>query len=58
MPYRFSAEVYLEQKGKEYRSVTQWSYKIIYRINEPAKEVRIVEIIHTGRDTTAIGKLE
>jgi len=52
MPERFSSESYLAHKGNEYRSVTKWSYKIIYRIRE--KEVRILEIIHTSRNTTAI----
>ena len=45
MPERFSKEPYLENKGKDYRSVTKWSYKIIYRITE--NEVRILEIVHT-----------
>ncbi|HMQ00391.1 MAG TPA: type II toxin-antitoxin system RelE/ParE family toxin [Cyclobacteriaceae bacterium] len=52
MPERFSTEPYLEHKGNEYRSVTKWSYKIIYRVDE--KEVRILEIIHTNRNTTII----
>lgn len=52
MPERFSSEPYLEQKGNEYRSVTKWSYKIIYRIAE--SEVRILEIVHTSRNTTVI----
>lgn len=52
MPERFSSEPYLEQKGNEYRSVTRWSYKIIYRIAE--NEVRILEIVHTSRNTTVI----
>lgn len=55
MPERFSAEPYLEQKGSEYRSVVKWTYKIIYLVCE--KEVRVLEIIHTGRNVTAIGDL-
>lgn len=52
MPDRFSTEPYLEHKENEYRSVTKWSYKIIYRVCE--KEVRILEIVHTSRNTTVI----
>jgi plasmid stabilization system protein ParE len=56
MPERFSVEPYLEHKGKEYRSVVKWSYKIVYRVGE--KEVRILEIIHTSRNTMVIENLE
>jgi plasmid stabilization system protein ParE len=52
MPERFSVESYLAHKGNEFRSVTKWSYKIIYRIKE--HEVRILEIIHTSRNTSVI----
>jgi plasmid stabilization system protein ParE len=52
MPERFSVEPFLAHKGSEFRSVTKWSYKIIYRIKDD--EVRILEIIHTSRNTTAI----
>ena len=56
MPERFSIEPYLEHKGYEYRSVTKWSYKIIYRVSE--KEVRILEIVHTNRNTTVVEDIE
>lgn len=49
-PFKFAAEPYLEHKGKTYRSVTKWSYKMIYRVGE--EEVRILKIIHTRRNTT------
>jgi plasmid stabilization system protein ParE len=55
MPERFSAEPYLEHKGNEYRSIAKWSYKIIYRVSE--KEIRILEIVHTSRNTTEIEDL-
>ena len=51
-PERFSTEPYLEHKGNQYRSVAKWSYKIIYRVCE--QEVRILEIVHTSRNTTVI----
>lgn len=54
MPERFSTEPYLEDKGNEYRSIAKWSYKIVYRVGE--NEVRILEIIHTSRNTPVIEK--
>ncbi len=56
MPERFSTEPYLEHKGNDYRSISKWSYKIIYRVNE--NEVRILEIVHTSRNTTIIEAVE
>jgi plasmid stabilization system protein ParE len=56
MPERFSVEFYLQHKGKDYRSVIKWSYKIIYSVSED--QVRIVEIIHTSRNTTAIEAID
>ncbi len=53
---RFPIEPYLENKGNEYRSVTIWSYKLIYRVGE--NEVRILEIIHTSRNTTVIEQID
>lgn len=41
----YSIERYLEEEPKEYRSVTQWDYNIIYSIED--KTIRILEIIHT-----------
>jgi len=56
IPERFSKEPYFQNNGKEYRSLIEWSYKIIYRVSET--EVRILEVIHTSRNTTAIEKLD
>jgi plasmid stabilization system protein ParE len=55
MPERFSTEPYLELRGNEYRSVSKWSYKIIYSVRN--KEVRILEIIHTSRNTSVIEEI-
>lgn len=52
MPERFASERYLTHKGKEYHSFTRWSYKIIYRIVD--KEIRILTIVHTSRNTDII----
>jgi len=56
MPERFSTEYYLQGSNKEFRSVSLWSYKIIYRVHE--QEVRILDIIHTKRNTDVIEILD
>lgn len=42
----YSIEHYLENEQKEYRSVTQWNYNIIYTIEKD--QVRVLNIIHTS----------
>ncbi|GAB5524530.1 MAG: hypothetical protein Roseis2KO_24020 [Roseivirga sp.] len=54
-PNKFAAEPYLAHKGKNYRSVTKWSYKLIYRVGND--EVRILAIIHTKRNTSVFDEL-
>lgn len=44
----FSKELYLEELPGDYRSVTQWSFKIIYSVEKD--EIRVLNIIHTSRD--------
>jgi plasmid stabilization system protein ParE len=56
MPERFSSEQYLSRPGIEYRSVSKWSYKIIYRIL--GDQVKILRVVHTSRDTTVIQEIE
>lgn len=46
MPERFSKEEYLKDKAGDYRSVTKWRYKIIYRIDE--SNVIVLNILHTS----------
>lgn len=46
MPERFSKEEYLREKSGDYRSVTKWRYKIIYRIDE--SDVIVLNILHTS----------
>lgn len=58
MPERFLTEPYLEHKGNEYRSIVKWSYKIIYRVRVNEKEVRILEIVHTSRNTAVIEEIQ
>ena len=43
---KYSKERYLEDEPKEYRSVTQWDYNIIYTVEKD--EVRVLNIIHTS----------
>ena len=42
----YSRERYLEDESKEYRSVTQWDYNIIYTVEKD--EVRVLNIIHSS----------
>jgi plasmid stabilization system protein ParE len=44
----FSKEPYLEEFPGNYRSVTQWNFKIIYSVEKD--EIRVLNIIHTSRD--------
>lgn len=48
MPERFSVEQYFDKTGIEYRSVSKWSYKIIYRVLDD--KVKILRVVHTSRD--------
>ncbi|HMP99792.1 MAG TPA: type II toxin-antitoxin system RelE/ParE family toxin [Cyclobacteriaceae bacterium] len=47
VPERFSKEIYLANRDGNYRSVTKWSYKIVYRILE--EDVVVLSIFHTGQ---------
>ncbi|MGV3503454.1 MAG: type II toxin-antitoxin system RelE/ParE family toxin [Adhaeribacter sp.] len=55
MPDRFSAEPYLAGKPGNYRSVSKWNYKIIYRVTE--QEVLILDIFHTGKNPIEIEEI-
>lgn len=56
LPERFSKEEYLSDKEGNYRSITQWHYKIVYKIL--SEEVVILRFIHTSRDPALIKKIE
>lgn len=56
LPERFSKEEYLLDKPGNYHSVTQWHYKIVYKIL--ADEIVILRFIHTSRDPDLIKKIE
>ncbi|MFY0602266.1 MAG: type II toxin-antitoxin system RelE/ParE family toxin [Cyclobacteriaceae bacterium] len=55
-PNRFSKEFYLEDKEGNYRSVSKWSYKIIYKVKED--EVYILDVFHTRKDPSEIEDLD
>lgn len=55
-PERFSKEEFLSGKQGNYRSITQWHYKIVYKVL--SDEVVILRFIHTSRDPELIKKIE
>ena len=46
-PEKFSTEEYLADEIGNYRSVSKWSYKIIYEVTEDC--IIIVDIFHTSQ---------
>ncbi len=52
-PRRFSREYYLEARLGEIRSLTQWSYKIIYEIK--VNQAIVLSTFHTSRDPSSMG---
>ncbi len=46
-PEKFSKETYLEDEPEDYRSVSKWSYKIIYEVTEDY--IIIVDVFHTSQ---------
>jgi plasmid stabilization system protein ParE len=56
VPERFSKEEYLSERVGNYRSVTQWHYKIIYKILD--EEVLILRFMHTSRNPENIKAIE
>jgi len=53
-PRKYSPEHYLEDEPEEYRSVSKWSYKIIYEVTE--ESVIIADIFHTSQSPQKIRK--
>ncbi len=53
-PDKFSSEEFLSNEPENYRSVTKWSYKIIYEVTEDY--IIIVDIFHTSRHPSKIKK--
>lgn len=53
-PEKYSAEELLVHEPENYRSISKWSYKIIYEVTEEC--IIIVDIFHTSRHPSKIGK--
>lgn len=44
-PDKYSREEFLEEEPENYRSVSKWTYKIIYEVTDEA--IIIADIVHT-----------
>ena len=53
-PEKFSVEEFLSNEPENYRSVTKWSYKIIYEVTE--EYIIIVDVFHTSQHPSKIKK--
>lgn len=55
-PNRFSEEFFLAERKGNYRSVSKWSYKIIYKVTED--EVYILDVFHARKDPSDIEEIK
>lgn len=46
-PEKFSIEEYMADEPENYRSVSKWSYKIIYEVTE--EYIAILDVFHTSQ---------
>ena len=53
-PYKYSKEEYLAGEPENYRSVSKWSYKIIYEVTDDF--LIIADIFHTSQHPSKIKK--
>lgn len=51
-PEKFSSEEFLADEPENYRSVSKWSYKIIYEVTE--EYIIIVDVFHTSQHPSKI----
>lgn len=51
-PEKFSVEEFLASEPENYRSVSKWSYKIIFEVTDEC--IIIVDIFHTSRHPNKI----
>jgi toxin ParE1/3/4 len=56
LPERFKREEYLSEKTGNYRSVTQWHYKIVYKIIND--DVVVLQFFHTSKNPKELTKLD
>ncbi len=55
-PEKYSKENYLENEPENYRSITKWSYKIIYEVTEEC--LIIVDVFHTSQHPSIIANVK
>ena len=55
-PEKFPKEPILEERGKNYRFMVKWHYKIIYLCTP--KDVFVLDIIHTSMNQETIKRVE
>ena len=55
-PEKYSKEEYLAKEPENYRSVSKWSYKIIYEVTD--KYLIIVDIFHTSQHPAKIREVK
>jgi len=55
-PEKFPKEPLLAERGKNYRFVVKWHYKVVYLFT--SKEVMVLDIIHTSMDPEEIKRVE
>lgn len=53
-PEKFSVEEYLADQPESFRSVSKWSYKIIYEVTE--EYIIILDVFHTSQHPAKIKK--
>jgi plasmid stabilization system protein ParE len=53
-PEKFSVEEYLANQSENFRSVSKWSYKIIYEVTE--EYIVILDVFHTSQHPAKIKK--
>ena len=53
-PEKYSREEFLEEESENYRSVSKWSYKIIYEVTDDT--IIIVDIFHAHQHPSQIRK--
>lgn len=53
-PDKYSLEEYLKEEPENYRSVSKWSYKIIYEVTDEA--IIIADIFQTSQHPSKINK--
>lgn len=53
-PDKYSIEEFLKEEPENYRSISKWSYKIIYEVTD--KAIIIADIFQTSQHPSKIGK--